>query len=203
MPGTNVNLQLEMTRTMRDIPEGTPLFLHACCGPCTSGVLPRLCGHFAVTVFFYNPNIAPRQEYLKRRDTLLQLLDRIPTSVYPVSFMEDEYDEAAFTAASAGLEGQPEGGARCDACFGLRLGRTARVAAEKGFAWACTTLSVSPHKNAALLHQAGQRAATQYGIQWLPADFKKKDGYRLSIQNSEKYGLYRQSWCGCSFSMAE
>lgn len=190
------NYQLVMERLLREVPAGRPLLLHACCGPCASAVLERLCPHFAVTVFYYNPNIMPADEYVRRRDTLLELLDKM-RGQYQIGFMEGGYDVDAFRAAAKGLEDEPEGGARCTACFGLRLSETARQAAASGFEWFASTLSVSPHKDAARLNTAGQNAAEAHGVRYLVSDFKKKDGYRRSIELSRQYGLYRQDYCGC------
>lgn len=187
-----------MQRVIEGLPAGTPLWLHACCAPCLSAVAERLGAHFALTVYFENPNIQPLAEYERRRDEVRRLLTLLPAR-YPIQFVEAPYNEAAFLAAARGLEGQPEGGARCEACFGLRLSGTARAARQAGFAWMATTLSISPHKNAALLNTIGQSEAEAEGLHWLPADFKKRGGYQRSLQLSREYGLYRQSWCGCRF----
>ncbi|MGD9559247.1 MAG: epoxyqueuosine reductase QueH [Oscillospiraceae bacterium] len=193
------NHHRQMLDVMGAVPAGTPLLLHACCGPCASAVLERLCAHFRVTVLYFNPNIAPDAEWQLRRQTLLQLLDQLRPA-HPLGYIERAGDEALFLKACAGLETAPEGGARCAACFHLRLEETARHAAALGCEWFCTTLTVSPHKNAALVNEAGQAAAQRFGPRFLPSDFKKQDGYRRSVVLSEQYGLRRQSYCGCRFS---
>lgn len=194
------NYQLEMERALGEIPRGTPLLLHACCGPCASAVLARLCGHFAVTVFFYNPNIDTLHEYTRRREAMQQLLGRMPPGSWPVHALYPAYDPAPFLAAAAGLEEEREGGARCGRCMALRLEETARQAAALGIPWVCSTLSVSPHKNAIVLNQVGHAAAQNHHVQYLPSDFKKKDGYRESTLLSARYGLYRQDYCGCAYA---
>ena len=177
--------------------EGRPrLLLHSCCGPCSSAVIERLAPHFDLTVYYYNPNIAPEEEYRRRLATQRQLVEALGGAV----LVEGEYDHAAFLAAVKGLEGEPEGGKRCTACFRLRLEATARRAAEGGFDWFCTTLSVSPHKDAARLNAIAAELAARYGVPALPADFKKREGYKRSIELSRRFALYRQDYCGCEFS---
>ena len=161
-----------------------------------TAVLEMVTPCFDTTVFFYNPNILPAEEYEKRLYWLRVLLDRAPFAE-GVELIVPDRDEPAFWAAARGLEAEPEGGARCTECFELRLGRTARAAKEGGFEFFATTLTVSPHKNAPLINAIGARLGQELGVRWLPSDFKKKDGYRRSIQLSAEYGLYRQAWCGC------
>ena len=174
------------------------LLLHSCCGPCSSYVLEYLTAYFDVTVLFYGPNIQPRAEYEKRLYWQRELLRHIPARI-----LECDYDGAAFDAAVRGLEGEPEGGARCTVCFRLRLEETARQAAAHGFAWYCTTLSVSPHKDAQRINRIGALLGERYGVRWLPSDFKKRGGYQRSVQLAKAYGLYRQDWCGCAWSRRE
>jgi len=178
--------------------ERPALLLHSCCGPCSSAVLERLTPHFAVTVFFYNPNILPAEEFEKRLFWLRRLLAEAPFA-RDTALIVPERDEDAFRAAAAGMEHLPEGGARCASCFELRLRRTAEAAREGGFPYFATTLTVSPHKNAPLINALGERLAGETGVRWLPSDFKKRDGYRRSIELSREYGLYRQAWCGCGW----
>ena len=174
------------------------LALHSCCAVCSSSVLETLSRHFRVTVFYCNPNIFPREEYEKRKAEQIRLIRSV---VYPnpVDFTEDPYEHALFLEASRGLEGEPEGGARCARCFALRLGRTAAFAAARGIGLVASTLTVSPHKNAALVNAAGEAAAREHGLEWLPADFKKKNGYLRSTRIARELGLYRQRTCGCEF----
>ena len=193
----NINYFREMEAVIAALEGRRPtLLLHSCCGPCTSAVLETVTPHFDTTVFFYNPNILPSEEFEKRLYWLRVLLDRAPFAE-GVELIVPDRDEPAFWAAARGLEAEPEGGARCTECFELRLGRTARAAKEGGFEFFATTLTVSPHKNAPLINAIGARLGQELGVRWLPSDFKKKDGYRRSIQLSAEYGLYRQAWCGC------
>ena len=193
----NVNYQKEMEAVIASLGENRPrLLLHSCCGPCTSAVLETVVRYFDTAVYFYNPNILPEEEYDKRLFWLRHLLEKAPFA-RGVELIVPDRDEAAFWEAARGLEGEREGGARCTKCFELRLDRTARAAAEGGFDFYTTTLTVSPHKNAALINAQGSRLGEEQGVRWLPSDFKKRDGYRRSIQLSAEYGLYRQAWCGC------
>ena len=178
------------------------LLLHSCCGPCSSAVLEAVTPHFETTVFFYNPNILPAEEFEKRLWWQRYLLEHAPFAA-GVALIVPDRDEAAFRATAAGLADAPEGGARCTACFELRLSRTAEAARAGGFDYFATTLTVSPHKNAPLINAIGERLAAEKGVAWLPSDFKKKDGYKRSIELSREYGLYRQAWCGCGWSEKE
>ena len=175
------------------------LLLQSCCGPCSSYVLEYLTQHFRVTVLYYNPNIQPREEYDKRLFWQREILAQLPTPEV-VDILECEYDGARYTQAVRGLEREPEGGARCTVCFRLRLEETARLAKAHGYDYFCTTLTVSPHKDAERINAIGSALAAQYGVAWLPSDFKKREGYKRSIALSKQYGLYRQDYCGCLFS---
>ena len=179
--------------------ERPKLLLHVCCAPCASGTLEYLCRHFAVTLLYYNPNIAPFEEYEKRRAELERLLAEMPLEGAP-SLLPCGYGGEAFQAMAKGLEGEPEGGARCMKCYRLRLEETAKLAAAQGFDFFTTTLSISPLKDARALNQIGEELAAAYGVRHLPADFKKKDGYKRSVLRSRQYGLYRQGYCGCVYS---
>lgn len=192
------NYQIELDRVLTALQARRPrLLLQSCCGPCSSYVLSYLTRHFDLTLLYYNPNIQPREEYDKRLACQKDLLRK----AFPgVKLMECGYDGEAFERVSAGLEQEPEGGARCAVCFRLRLEETACRAAAGGFDWFCTTLTVSPHKNAAVINAIGEALAAQYGVAWLPSDFKKRDGYRQSIVLSHTYDLYRQDYCGCLFA---
>ncbi len=183
--------------------ESTPsLLLHSCCGPCSSYVLEVLSQFFNVTVAYYNPNIYPEDEYFKRLSEQRKIIEKMPFK-NPVKLMECEYDEQEFLTAAKGYENEREGGARCEKCFLLRMGKTARLAKENGFDFFTTTLSVSPHKNAPMLNKIGEELEKEYGVKFLYADFKKKDGYKRSITLSKEYDLYRQDYCGCRFSLTE
>ncbi|MDL2323990.1 epoxyqueuosine reductase QueH [Ruminococcaceae bacterium OttesenSCG-928-A16] len=193
------NYQKIMEETMAQVPKGTGLLLHSCCGPCSTAVLEQLANHFKVTLLYYNPNIWPAREYQRRRDEQLEVLQNLPVQ-YPVTFEELPYNPDEFLQVAKGLQRAPEGGARCAECFKLRLGQGALFAKQRGLPWFTTTLTVSPHKNAPLLNQIGQAAAQKAGVNFLPADFKKKDGYKRSLELSAEYGLYRQEYCGCEYS---
>lgn len=179
------------------------LLLHACCAPCSSYVLEYLAQYMQITVFFYNPNITRTEEYRKRVEEEKRLIRELPAK-YPVAFLEGSYEPEQFFEAVKGLEKEPEGGKRCEVCFKLRLEEAARVATENGgFDFFTTSLTISPLKNADLLNEVGEAAGEKYGIPFLPSDFKKKNGYKRSIELSREYDLYRQDYCGCIFSERE
>lgn len=178
------------------------LLLHSCCAPCSSYSLEMLAEHFCITDFYYNPNITRREEYEKREEELLRLIERQP-HLHPVTFLHGRYDPESFFSLAKGLEDCPEGGERCFRCYELRLRETAKAAAEGAFDYFTTTLTISPLKNAQKLNEIGERLAARYGVRWLPTDLKKKGGYQRSIELSREYGLYRQDYCGCVYSEAE
>ena len=193
------NWQLDTDKLIDELGgERKRLLLQCCCGPCSSYVLEYLTKYFYVTVLFYNPNIQPEAEYEKRRFCMERVAERYPESV---SVLDCGYDGNAFSSAVRGLEGEPEGGARCVKCIELRLCETAKLAKAGGFDYFCTTLSVSPHKNEQIINETGLALERQFGVKWLVSDFKKRDGYKRSIELSGEYGLYRQSYCGCLFSL--
>ena len=194
-----VNYAREMEAVIASLGEVRPrLLLHSCCGPCSSAVLEQVTAWFDVTVYFYNPNILPPAEFEKRLEWQKYLLEKAPFAKN-VGLIVPPYDPAEFVAAARGLENEPEGGARCTECFALRLGRTAEAAREGGFDFFATTLTVSPHKNAPRINAVGAALGENAGVRWLPSDFKKKDGYKRSLELSREYGLYRQAWCGCGW----
>ncbi len=205
MPGPNRNYAKELEYLIEKNQEqgrAPTLLLHACCAPCSSAVLEYLSRFFAITLLYYNPNIAPYEEYEKREAELRRLVREMDV-VHPVQLLPCSYDGQAYCQAVEGLEGEPEGGKRCTACFRLRLEYTARQAAKLHFDYFTTTLSISPLKNARLLNQLGEELGEKYGVAHLPSDFKKKDGYKRSVELSKVYGLYRQDYCGCVFSKAQ
>lgn len=196
------NYQKELDRILEKLEkEGRVprLLLHSCCAPCSSYVLEYLSRYFAITVLYYNPNIYPPDEYRLRAEEERQLIARMPF-VHPVTMKEGTYDPQLFYEAARGLEGEPEGGKRCEACYELRLKEAAREAKAGGYDFFTTTLSISPLKPAGKLNQIGERVAEEYGTVYLPSDFKKRDGYKRSIELSREYGLYRQNYCGCVYS---
>lgn len=202
------NYQKELDKILEKLPKAeTPqrLFLHSCCAPCSSYVLEYLSQYFQITVFYYNPNITASAEYLKRVEEQKRLIEIFngQGNRFPIAVMEGDYEPEAFLDMSKGLEDCPEGGERCFQCYSLRLAETAKRAKEQGADYFATTLTISPLKNAQKLNELGEKFATQYQIAWLPSDFKKKNGYKRSIELSAEYDLYRQDYCGCAFSKAE
>jgi len=200
-----VNYQLEMEKEINRIRrEGRRprLLLHSCCAPCSSAVLERLTETFDITVFFYNPNIAPEEEFIHRVEEQARLIVEMPKQGV-IELIRGEYDDETFHALAKGLEEVPEGGERCTRCFRLRLGKTALLAKEQGFDYFTTTLSISPLKDSQRLNSIGAELAAQFGVPYLFSDFKKKNGYRRSCELSAEYGLYRQDYCGCVYSKME
>ncbi|MEG2930888.1 MAG: epoxyqueuosine reductase QueH [Ruthenibacterium sp.] len=204
-----MNYQLAMERIFAENSDTAPtLLLHSCCAPCSSSVLETLCAHFSVTVDYYNPNIDPPAEYHRRAAEQTRFVAETQ-ALYPYGVLsaaataEADYDPQEFYTAVRGLEDVAEGGARCFACYRLRMQHTAKLAATEGFAFFTTTLSVSPHKNAAKLNELGISLEREYGVRFLPSDFKKKNGFQRSTALSAQYGLYRQDYCGCVFSRRE
>ena len=175
------------------------LFLHSCCAPCSSYVLEYLSQYFEITVFYYNPNIYPKEEYLKRVEEQQRLISSMPTK-HLVHFLEGDFEDQRYYETVRGLEKEPEGGRRCQACFRLRLEETAKRAAQVKADYFATTLTISPLKNAVIINEIGEELAEKYGVSWLPSDFKKKNGFKRSGELSKEYGLYRQDYCGCVFS---
>lgn len=197
------NYQKELERIIEKAQPDVPsLLLHSCCAPCSSYVLEYLSDYFEITVLYYNPNIYPEEEYDKRVQEQKRLIAGMNTA-HPVHLIEGRFDSREFYNAVRGLEHIPEGGERCHACFRLRLEETARIASEKGFDYFTTTLTISPLKNAVKLNEIGEELSNQYQIQWLPSDFKKRNGYKRSVELSAEYNLYRQDYCGCVFSKRE
>jgi len=194
------NLQKELEKIIeknkRDGIKPT-LLLHACCAPCSSYCIEYLNEHFEITLFFYNPNIHPADEYAHRVSELRRLVSEMGLSI---NVLETENDTESFYALAKGREHVREGGARCFDCYRLRLEKTAALAKEKDFDYFTTTLSISPLKNAAKLREIGLMLEEKYGVKNLPSDFKKKEGYKRSIELSKKYNLYRQDYCGCEYS---
>lgn len=197
----NINFYRRMEEALKQI-EGRPrLLLHSCCGPCSSAVLELLNSYFELVLFYDNPNIYPESEYSLRLKTQKKLVAAMfPGGEIPV--MDAPYRPETFEAAVRGLEAEPEGGARCGACFALRLENTARAAFDGGFAYFTTTLTVSPHKNAGVINTLGHELGARYGVAFLPSDFKKRDGYRRSVELACRFGLYRQNYCGCRYSIS-
>ncbi|MBR3436394.1 MAG: epoxyqueuosine reductase QueH [Lachnospiraceae bacterium] len=202
MPETKRNYDAEMEEALvkgassSSVPT---LLLHVCCAPCSSAVLERLSPYFRITVLFFNPNIFPETEYRKRAAELRRFVSET-SFPNPVDVLEGPYEPFAFFELVKGLEKEPEGGARCEVCFRMRLHEAVWYAKEEGFDYVTTTLTISPQKNVELLNRIGEEEAAEAGVKWLPSAFRKKGGYQRSIELSKEHGLYRQDFCGCVFS---
>lgn len=214
-----VNYSKETEKIIRALaPEEAPtLLLHSCCAPCSSAVLEYLREYFRITVFYYNPNISQESEYQKRLHEEKRLIAeynhqletgdfsgmKSTSSAHPIQILDAEYKPDDFFTTVRGFEACPEGGERCFRCYALRLNKTAEMAKKHDFDFFTTTLTISPLKNASKLNELGFLAGDQYQVSFLPSDFKKKDGYKRSIELSAKFGLYRQNFCGCVYSKEE
>ena len=200
---TNYQKELENIIAEHQSKGETPtLFLHSCCAPCSSYVLEYLSQYFKITVFYYNPNIYPDDEYYKRVEEQKKFIERFPAK-NKIDFVEGNFDKDRFYAMAKGLENAPEGGERCFLCYELRLREAAEYAKARNMDYLTTTLSISPLKNAEKLNEIGLNLANEYGIKYLVSDFKKKNGYKRSTELSKQYGIYRQDYCGCIFSKQE
>ncbi len=191
-----INFDKKMQAQIAEAKEGATLLLHSCCAPCSSACLERLKEHFKVTVLYYNPNIDEWEEYEKRKAEQIRFLQETGWA----EFLDCDYDSEAFEEIAKGREREPERGSRCYACYGLRVNKTAEIAAKNGFDYFATTLTLSPHKNADWLNELGEKAGGKYEVNYLFSDFKKGGGYYRSTALSKEYGLYRQDFCGCRFS---
>lgn len=200
-----VNFQKLLDEKIHEIKKNSlfpKLLLHSCCAPCSTYVIEYLSQYFSIIVFFYNPNIHPAEEYYKRLNEQKKLIEQFPVK-NKVNFLEEKYDPEFFLKKTRGLESEPEGGKRCLECFYLRLDKTAKKAQELKIPYFTTTLTVSPHKNAESINQIGNKIANKYQLIFLFSDFKKKDGFKRSIILSKQYGLHRQNYCGCVYSMKD
>lgn len=197
-----MNYQKELdhlVETLKSEQRYPKLFIHSCCAPCSSYVLEYLSEFFDITVFYYNPNIYPKDEYDRRVEEQQRLIQEIPARS-KIHFMVGDYQPEDYFREVKGLEEEAEGGNRCFKCYELRLKEAAQKASALGFDYFTTTLSISPYKNAEKLNEIGERFANEYKVSWVPSDFKKKNGYKRSIELSKEYNLYRQDYCGCIFS---
>lgn len=192
-----VNYQKQLDAVISALSGKPRLLLHSCCGPCSSYVIEYLSQYFDITVLYYNPNIHPEEEYLRRLETQRRLVEALGGAV----LIEGDYDPRLYFDAVKGAEEEPEGGRRCRLCIDQRLTVTAEQAKNGGYDWFATTLTVSPHKNAQSINETGFNLQEKFGVKWLPSDFKKREGYKRSIRLSAKYGLYRQDYCGCTYSL--
>ena len=192
----NINYDLELEKIIKEnIGTKPKLLLHSCCAPCSSSVIERLLPYFEITILYYNPNIEPYEEYLKRKEEQINYIkDK------GINFMDSDYDNELFKEMSKGLENIPEGGIRCHKCYHLRLEKTALLAKKNNFDYFGTTLTVSPYKNSQILNKTGEELSKEFNIKYLYSDFKKKNGYKRSIELSKENNLYRQNYCGCIYS---
>lgn len=201
----NINYQKELDQLIDKLVKDNRkprLLIHSCCAPCSSYVLEYLSEYFEVTIYYYNPNIYPEAEFYRRAEEQKNLIKAMPLSC-EVQFIQGDYVPKHYYDTIKGMETEPEGGERCFRCYELRLREAAKLAKELGFDYFTTTLSISPHKNSAKLAEIGEKVAEEYGVSYLPSDFKKKNGYKRSIELSKEYNLYRQDYCGCVYSKQE
>ncbi len=194
-----INYDLEMKKEIEKFNgEKKSLLLHSCCGPCSTAVTERLEPFFSITVFYFNPNITESEEYNLRLNEQKRFLKEAYGD--KIKIIDGRYKSAEFFERVKGLEKEPEGGARCKECFSMRLEETAKVATEGGYDYFCSTLTVSPHKNAKLINEIGEYFGEKYGAKYLANDFKKENGFKRSVEISNEHELYRQRYCGCIYS---
>ena len=194
-----MNYDLEMEKQLKNIKEGSSLLLHACCAPCSSAVLERIGNIFEITIFYYNPNITEKEEYQKRIEEIKKLISYLHPK-YPIKLIEGNHEPDKYLSTIKGLEEEPERGKRCYKCYELRLEETAKIAEKLNIPYFCTTLTLSPHKNSNWINEIGMNLNEKYQPTYIYSDFKKKDGYKRSIELSKQYNLYRQDYCGCIYS---
>ena len=192
-----INYQKKLEELVSTFTSKPTLLLHSCCGPCSTRVIDYLKDYFEITVFYYNPNIEPIEEYLHRKSEQIRFINEYKES--KINFLDCDYDNEAFKKIAVGLENVPEGGSRCNKCFYLRLKKTAEVAKTNKYDYFGTTLTVSPHKNSSIINEIGEHISNEVGINYIYGDFKKQDGYKKSIELSKVYNLYRQDYCGCLY----
>ena len=193
-----INYDALMMEEVRKLDGKRTLLMHSCCGPCSTACIERLKDYFDITVLYYNPNIEPLEEYNKRKDTQKSVLRRLN-----IKYMDSDYDNETFRLLTKELKDELEGGKRCTVCFSLRLKETAKRAKENSFDYFTTTLTVSPHKNSELINKLGIEIGEYVGVKFLVADFKKREGYKRSIELSKEFDLYRQNYCGCLYSKSD
>lgn len=194
-----INYQVKMEEELSRLDSKKKILLHSCCAPCSSHVISVLTEYFDIIIFYYNPNIEPYLEYQKRKEEEIRFIKEFPHN-NKIEIIDCDYDNNLYHEKVKGLENEPEKGKRCTVCFKMRLEKTAQVAKEKHCDYFGTTLTVSPYKNASLLNAIGKELEEKYHIKYLHSDFKKKNGYKHSIELANKYNLYRQNYCGCIYS---
>ena len=196
-----INYQKKLEELVSTL-EGKPtLLLHSCCGPCSTEVIDFLKDYFDITIYYYNPNIEPYEEYLHRKSEQKRFIEEYKEA--EIKFLDCDYENESFKEIAKGLETAREGGARCKKCFYLRMKKTAEVAKEKNFEYFGTTLTVSPHKNSSIINEIGEHISKECNVKYIYGDFKKNDGYKKSIELSKRYNLYRQDYCGCLYGRSK
>lgn len=196
-----INYQKQLDKIIEKLGDRVPtLLLHSCCAPCSSYCIEYLSQYFNITVLYYNPNIYPEEEYEKRKAEQKRLISEMDTK-YPVKMLDCDFQSEKFYSAVKGLETCREGGERCFICYRLRLEKTVAEAKKYGFDYFTTTLTISPLKNAQKINEIGEELSAEYGVKFLPSNFKKREGYKRSIELSKEYDLYRQNYCGCVYSI--
>lgn len=196
----NINYQKQLDKIIQGLGDVAPsLLLHTCCAPCSSYCIEYLSNYFNITVLYYNPNIYPESEYIHRKAEQIRLISEMKTK-YPVKFIDCDFESEKFYETVKGMENCREGGERCFKCYRLRLEKAANVASQNGFEFFTTSLTISPLKNAQKINEIGEELANEYKVKFLPSDFKKKEGFKRSIELSKEYNLYRQNYCGCVYS---
>ena len=195
----NINYHKLCLEEISKLEKPKKILLHSCCAPCSSYVISFLSNYFDITILYYNPNIYPQEEYIKRKQEQIKLIKELNTKNKLV-FLDCDYENDTYNNLIKGYEGCPEGKERCQICFNLRLERTAQLAKLHNYDYFCSTLTVSPHKNSKVINEIGEKISKIYNINWLYSDFKKNEGFKQSIELSKKYNLYRQDYCGCIFS---
>lgn len=193
-----INYDALMTEEINKLDGKKTILMHSCCGPCSTACIERLKNYFDITVLYYNPNIEPINEYNKRKETQKSVLEKLN-----IKYMDCDYDNETYRLLTKELKDEPEGGKRCTVCFSLRLKETAKRAKENNFDYFTTTLTVSPHKNSELINKLGIEIGEKVGVKFLVADFKKREGYKRSIELSKEFNLYRQDYCGCLYSKSD
>ena len=200
-----INYQLELDKVIDEIEKQKSiptLLLHSCCGPCSSYVLEYLSNYFKITILYYNPNIYPKREYIRRREEQRDLIGKLKVK-NKIEMLSYDYNSLPFFEMSKGLEMLKEGDIRCHKCYTLRLEEAALVTKENNFDYFTTTLSISPHKDSQIINNIGKSLEEKFKVKYLFSDFKKKEGYKRSIELAKEYNLYRQDYCGCIFSKKE
>ena len=193
------NYQLKLDEIINSLDGPKKILLHSCCAPCSSYVIEYLSNYYYITILYYNPNIEPIDEYIKRKNEEIRFINEFKTK-YKVDMIDIDYDNDTYHEVIKGLENEPEGGARCGKCFYLRMEKTAKMASDLGYDYFATTLTVSPYKNSETINKIGSILESKYNIKYLYSDFKKREGYKRSIALSKEYNLYRQHYCGCLYS---